>query len=359
MLRTIRNLIVHIMAAFIRDKNARHNFRNRYKIQSKFRKLRDDNRRIFAENNKLKNELSEIINYIWEIERLILKDSRISPLDQTSAHKTNQSSMTDYLSIACIAKDEGPYIKEWIEYHKLVGVDRFYFYDNESSDNTKEILEPYIKDGTVIYHYVEGYFMQCKCYEDAIFRYKNKTYWLALIDMDEFIVPVDRSNLKDLLVEYESFPGLAVNWLLFDSNGLEKKPTIDGGLVTANYTRVRKNYDQQQNRSVKTIHNPRKVVDIISAHFAFYIANESPVTETFKRTRGGIKTDHHSSNKIRINHYFTKSKEEYVEKIKRNNKGIPLLYDLKDDLLNFNEETTNDYVIQRYLPQLKEAMGIK
>ena len=33
-----------------------------------------------------------------------------------------------YLSIVAISKNEAPYIKEWIEYHKLVGVERFYFY---------------------------------------------------------------------------------------------------------------------------------------------------------------------------------------------------------------------------------------
>ena len=45
-----------------------------------------------------------------------------------------------FLSVVAIAKNEAPYIKEWIEYHKLVGVERFYFYDNGSTDNTREVL---------------------------------------------------------------------------------------------------------------------------------------------------------------------------------------------------------------------------
>ncbi len=50
-------------------------------------------------------------------------------------------------------KNEGAYIKERIEYHKIVGVERFYLYDNGSTDETKKVLEPYIKDGSVIYCY--------------------------------------------------------------------------------------------------------------------------------------------------------------------------------------------------------------
>ena len=58
--RTLRNLIVNIIAAFIRDRNERHKFRNKYKIRSKFRKLRDDNRILFNDNKILKQEIQTI-----------------------------------------------------------------------------------------------------------------------------------------------------------------------------------------------------------------------------------------------------------------------------------------------------------
>ena len=53
------------------------------------------------------------------------------------------------LSICAIFKNEAKFLKEWIEYHRLVGVDHFYLYDNGSTDRFKEILNPYIKDKTV------------------------------------------------------------------------------------------------------------------------------------------------------------------------------------------------------------------
>ena len=60
MLRSLRNLIVNIIAAFIRDRDARHKFRNKYKRKSKFRKLRDDNRILFNHNKFLRTEIQNI-----------------------------------------------------------------------------------------------------------------------------------------------------------------------------------------------------------------------------------------------------------------------------------------------------------
>src|SRR5687768_12283024 len=98
------------------------------------------------------------------------------------------------LSICAIFQNEGPYLKEWIEYHKLLGVEHFYLYNNFSEDNFKEILEPYIKKGEVELtewnftssNQVEWTKVQCDAYNHAIKKAKNKSKWLALIDLDEF-----------------------------------------------------------------------------------------------------------------------------------------------------------------------------
>lgn len=85
------------------------------------------------------------------------------------------------LGIVVIIKNEGPYIEEWVRYHLLVGADIIYIYDNESTDNTRQILEPYISSGKVVYKYFPGIAMQLPAYNDALRRYKNSCKNNALI----------------------------------------------------------------------------------------------------------------------------------------------------------------------------------
>jgi hypothetical protein len=50
-----------------------------------------------------------------------------------------------YLSICAIFKDEAPYLPERIEFHRLVGVERFFLYDNLRVDGGREVLEPWVR----------------------------------------------------------------------------------------------------------------------------------------------------------------------------------------------------------------------
>ena len=39
------------------------------------------------------------------------------------------------LAVVAIFKDEGRYLREWLDYHLLAGVEHFYLYNNDSADN--------------------------------------------------------------------------------------------------------------------------------------------------------------------------------------------------------------------------------
>lgn len=359
MLRTIRNLIVNIMAAFISDKGERHKFRNKYKRKSKFRKLRDDNRKLFNDNQAIKQQLDTLSSNLNKVNLQVLKINSL--LFSVSNVATDRPRV--YLSIACMALNEGPYLKEWIEYHRLVGVERFYYYDNGSDDNTLEVLEPYIKEGVVVYHKADGYQIHLSILNDAVCKYRHQTYWLALIDLDEFIVPVEKDNIPEVLMEFDQYPSVGINWVCFDTNGHKTKPTEHGGLVTANYTRVNKNYDIRANREIKSIVNPRKIMYVRD----FHCGMGTGVTENFEPADYFL-TKYHSSKKLRINHYIIKSKEEFLQKY---NKQKQL--SKRDRIKVFNDhwrdndftdefefkDGKEDLVIQKYMPKLKVAMGIQ
>ena len=265
-----------------------------------------------------------------------------------------------FISIAAIYKDE-PDLKEWIEYHRIIGVERFYLYDNGSTDNSRELLQPYIDEGIVVYHYIDGECMQMPVYRDAVCRTKGETHWLALIDIDEYLCPVATNNISEILKDFEKYPAIGVNWIVFDSNGLKKRP--DCPVIEA-FTRVKKDYQKKANRHIKTILKPEEVFLLDHPHFSVYKRRGLAVTENYEKigipyaikTSINAFTDTNSVSKIRINHYHSKSLEEYIQKLMRGDAATGWTK-IVMKRVNFQEETTHDYVIQKYLPELKSRMN--
>ena len=91
------------------------------------------------------------------------------------------------LALVLIAKNEAPYIEEWLNFHVKQGVSHFIIYDNESMDNFYEVLKPYINSGLVTYHVIKGKVRQVDAYNIAIANYGDKFKYMGFIDADEFM----------------------------------------------------------------------------------------------------------------------------------------------------------------------------
>lgn len=221
--------------------------------------------------------------------------------------KEKNSEFPQYLSLCAIVKNEAPYLPEWIEFYKLVGVEKFYIYDNESSDNTKEVLKPYIDTGDVVYTYQPGQAQQLVAYNDAVKKYKNETKWLGFFDLDEFVMPLSTKTIPEFLKDYEEECGVVIYWLVYGDNGHKTKTD---GLVLERFT-AHSEEGFGVNKYLKTIANPREIKGM-DVHYAVY--------------RGGFAKDENGSfrpggmgeypqiKKIRMNHYFGKSFEEFMQK---------------------------------------------
>lgn len=216
------------------------------------------------------------------------------------------------LAICAIAKDEGPYFREWIEWHIKMGVDKFYIYDNGSTDGTRGLLEPYIETGMVEYHYFPGQKKQLAAYDDCLKRHRFDTRWIAFIDLDEFITPVIDTTLTDFLKRFEKFPVVEINWLIYGSNGQLKKSDRP---VRERFTRHSYG-DNILNRHVKSIVNPRRVYNMIGSHEAARIDGKGADSHG-NEIRRSFRDRTPQQDVIRINHYAVKSLEEFIEKQSR------------------------------------------
>lgn len=95
--------------------------------------------------------MSEAVGKIKKSIKFALRQPGRVIASVTNRLTTEPSVFDNELGIAVIIKNEGPYIEEWVRYHLLVGAGIIYIYDNESTDNTRQILEPYINSGKVVY----------------------------------------------------------------------------------------------------------------------------------------------------------------------------------------------------------------
>lgn len=228
----------------------------------------------------------------------------------------------DKLSAVLIIKDEASYIEEWIEFHKEIGFTKFYIFDNGSTDNLQNILKSYIKEGTVKYMFFPGVGMQGRAYTYACRKYRWRTKYMMMLDVDEFVYPVNKNDtllsvIDSLFRRSNKAGGIGINLKWYGNSGYKKKPS---GFVTESYIHRAEDGWNCNNASniIKTICNPRRTYLFEGPTHPIYCRNYVCINENGERIEGAW-TKKASCKKVRINHYWARSEEEYLEKQKRGN----------------------------------------
>lgn len=126
-------------------------------------------------------------------------------------------------SICAIFKNETLSLKEWIEYHLLIGVDHFYLYNNNSDDDYITILKPYIERGIVtLIEWPIAPPSQVPAYKHFYENFKKDNQWIAFIDLDEYICPRRCDDIKEWITKYDNYPSVVAYWKMFGASGLFK-----------------------------------------------------------------------------------------------------------------------------------------
>jgi len=256
--------------------------------------------------------------------RGILRYGPIKALSLMKMLKHNKEVSTDYyLAVCTIAKNEGQYFAEWIEWHRNLGVEKFYIYDNESTDNTKEILLPYVASGLVDYIFWPGLRQQLNTYDDCLDKHRLDTRWIAVIDMDEFIIPLRDQSIPQFLKRFEDVTAVEINWLIYGSGAAKQKEA--GNIM--NRFRQHSLPNHYLNRYIKSIVNPRRVFSFIGCHEVARISGKT-VDSHGNPVKKHFKAREPQQDVIRINHYAVKSYEEFLQKRARGKANALNIYNL-------------------------------
>jgi len=224
------------------------------------------------------------------------------------------------VGICAIIKDcKASYINEWLDWHRLIGVDYFYIYDNDSAIPIQTIITNMEGIFVVLW---PGPVQQLPVYSDCLIKRQEAKDcdWLAFIDDDEFIV-VEKGNIKVLLAA-QTNSGLCLNWIVF--GGSEEG--------TENQTQIQK-YTRHIPLSVSISNHVKSIVRVGTVdkirhpHYVKY--KDGVAVDVLGNVVNGPFLIKPVQEIAWINHYHCKSRGEYFAKIARGRCDAPITYNMK------------------------------
>jgi hypothetical protein len=264
------------------------------------------------------------------------------------------------VAICAIAKNEGPYLPEWVAYHHLIGFDPILVYNHESTDDSAEILEQLERQGLVEPHAWTSppdKKPQWLAYEDGLDRLRDRADWIAFIDLDEFVVLPRHDTIQAFLEEFGAGEAIAMNWKMFGSAGHRRH---EPGLVMERFTRCAERRFHG-NKAVKTLARPR-AIEKPMVHTCTFRDGVSYATVTGEEMPPGEgKSKSISHDIIRLNHYFTRSWEEWQAKSTRGRGAKPPNHPKKhrteQEFISNDRNEREDTAILVHAPQVKEFLA--
>lgn len=224
------------------------------------------------------------------------------------------SKSNNSICAVAIVKGDSAFIEEWLVYHRLIGVDHFYIYDNDPLLPLAPLLEPYRDFVTVIDWPGDptagwpGRNRQTRTYTHALQAARSAYEWVTFIDVDEFIVLRHHASLAEFLPLFEKFGSIRLQWHVFGHNGFYEDPP---GLVTAALTRRM----AAPSPRTKTITRIDAIASITSAHFCrlkWLWRSADANGQTFGDAIYPGKT-----HRAHINHYQCRSFTSWMGRVQR------------------------------------------
>lgn len=239
---------------------------------------------------------------------------------------TSKKNANIKICICTLGKKENRYIREFVEYYKKLGVDKIFLYDNNNKkgEHFEEVIIDYIKQGFVKVLNWRGIKKpHFKMLNDCYIKNNKQYNWLIFYDIDEYIHLDGYNNIKDFLSEkkFNNCKKIYLNWVFHTDNNLinyENKTLNERFPELERDAMINKNFSQK----VKTILRGNISNFLISniSHTSHIITNSVQACNGFGKK---IKLNkeyfmiNSDSKFYYIDHYFTKSLEEFIGKIKR------------------------------------------
>ncbi|WP_420863130.1 glycosyltransferase family 2 protein [Algirhabdus cladophorae] len=281
------------------------------------------------------------------------------------------------ITAATCVKNEGPFLLEWIAFHRVIGVTDFLFYSNDCTDGSDTLLDA-LAQANIVQHLpnpAQGRNYQMEALKDAAKQpvvYDADWVWIA--DVDEFLnIHVGDHTIPALIEACGDPQAISLTFQFFANGGIDEfvdEPVISQFIQTHNPDI----WCDQLAIEVKTLTRRDFPVQYFGAHRPFFKGslpkNKRPhwtdgsgrdVQFKFKMAANKRRIRQFPAHGARdfatLNHYALRSLDSYLVK---NDRG-----DVNREHRNFddtywrerNDDAWEDTSIQRYLPALKREIS--
>lgn len=172
-----------------------------------------------------------------ELTQLIKTRFDASPKAPPKVKKVDPKSFkNNKILIVTTMKNEGPFILEWLAYHRSIGVTDFLVYTNDCTDGTDEMFDLLQSKG-IVQHAENPYREMELKPQHAAFQAAETTEiaeaadWIICMDVDEFInIHVGDGTLPALFQAVPDATLISLTWRLFgnaDISRFEDRPMIE------------------------------------------------------------------------------------------------------------------------------------
>ncbi len=283
---------------------------------------------------------------------------------------SDRAHSNDRVAIVTTMKNEGPFILEWLAYHRAIGVDDFLVYTNDCDDGTDTMLQ-LLQDKGLVQHRDNPFRKtDMKPQHAALAAAEDEPLiknagWVICMDVDEFIsIHVGDGTLAALFAAVPDANMISLTWRLFGNADVEE---FKDELITERFTRCAPEMTRKPHQAwgFKTlfrhiglfkklgVHRPKGLKPQLVDKVNWVNGSGQAMPKKDYRNAWRSTTRTIGYDLVTLNHYALRSAESFLVKRDRGrvnhvDRDQGLAYWFR---MNNNAET--DTAIQRMLPALR------
>lgn len=254
--------------------------------------------------------------------------------------------------LCCIGRQENAYIRDYVEYYKMLGVANICLFDNnrDGEEDFRDVISDYIDSGFVILKdYRNRTVCQLDAYNECYREYGNQYDWVMFFDIDEYIFINSDPDIKSYLSDrkFDPYNLIQLNWLCVGDCGQTHNDGRHIRIRLNSYLPIdsKVSYDFPENFHTKSIVRGKlnNMIWNVTPHVPYVEGNYCNASSIpINGLNVFVPYDFRCAGLL---HYTTKTADEYANKvIKGFPDGNPITKERMVDLFFKRNEVTKEKV---------------